>query len=102
MGRYKEPVFAAATVAMGTKLKLAFMIDKHNTVGIDAVAMCVNDLVVQEQSRFFSLITLLWGSLRNLRSAEIISGVVEGCKMAGCTCSAVRRQRCPLLRSRGI
>ena len=53
MGRYKEPVFAAATDGVGTKLKLAFMIDKHNTVGIDAVAMCVNDLVVQEQSRFF-------------------------------------------------
>jgi phosphoribosylformylglycinamidine cyclo-ligase len=84
MGRYKEPVFAAATDGVGTKLKLAFMLDKHNTVGIDAVAMCVNDLVVQGAEPLFFLDYLAVGKLEESRSAEIISGVVEGCKMAGC------------------
>ena len=99
MGRYKEPVFAAATDGVGTKLKLAFMLDKHNTVGIDAVAMCVNDLVVQGAEPLFSLITLLWGSLR-VSQCELLR-VVEGCKMAGCALLGVRRQM-PGFTLRGI
>lgn len=84
MGQYEEPVFAAATDGVGTKLKLAFMLDRHNTVGIDAVAMCVNDLVVQGAEPLFFLDYLAVGKLEASRVSEIIGGVVEGCKIAGC------------------
>jgi len=85
LGSFKEPVFAAATDGVGTKLKIAFMLNKHNTIGIDAVAMCVNDLIVQGAEPLFFLDYLAVGKLEASQSTEIISGVVEGCKMAGCS-----------------
>jgi phosphoribosylformylglycinamidine cyclo-ligase len=81
---YKEPVFAAATDGVGTKLKIAFMLEKHDTVGIDAVAMCVNDLVVHGAEPLFFLDYLAVGKLDVARVTEIIRGVVEGCRQAGC------------------
>lgn len=81
---YREPVLAAATDGVGTKLKIAMLMDKHNTVGIDLVAMCVNDLVVQGAEPLFFLDYLAVGKLDVNQAAEIISGVVEGCRQAGC------------------
>ena len=81
---YKEPVFAAATDGVGTKLKIAFMLGKHDTVGIDAVAMCVNDLVVQGAEPLFFLDYLAVGNIAAAGVTEIISGLVEGCRQAGC------------------
>ena len=81
---FKDPVFAAATDGVGTKLKIAFMLDKHDTVGIDAVAMCVNDLIVQGAEPLFFLDYLAVGKLDVDRATEIIGGVAEGCRRAGC------------------
>lgn len=81
---YKEPVFAAATDGVGTKLKIAFMLGKHETVGIDAVAMCVNDLVAQGAEPLFFLDYLAAGKLNVAQATQIIAGVVQGCRQAGC------------------
>ncbi len=84
LGHYKEPVFAAATDGVGTKLKIAFKLGKHDTIGIDAVAMCVNDLAVQGAEPLFFLDYLAVGKLDAGSVTEIVSGVVEGCRRAGC------------------
>ncbi len=82
--RYREPVLAAATDGVGTKLKLAFEMGKHDTVGIDAVAMCVNDLLAQGAEPLFFLDYLAVGKINNESAVEIIRGVAEGCRQAGC------------------
>lgn len=81
---YREPVLAAATDGVGTKLKLAFEMGKHDTVGIDVVAMCVNDLLAQGAEPLFFLDYLAVGKLNSESAVEIISGVAEGCRQAGC------------------
>lgn len=82
---YRCPVFAAATDGVGTKLKIAFMLGKHDTVGIDAVAMCVNDLVVQGAEPLLFLDYLAVGRIDVTQVKEIVSGVVDGCRQANCT-----------------
>lgn len=81
---YREPVLAAATDGVGTKLKIAVMLNKHDTVGIDLVAMCVNDLLVQGADPLFFLDYLAVGKLDVEQAAEIIGGIAEGCRQAGC------------------
>jgi len=82
--RYREPVLAAAADGVGTKLKISVMMNKHDTVGIDLVAMCVNDLLVQGADPLFFLDYLAVGKLDVDQAAEIISGIVAGCRQAGC------------------
>ncbi len=84
MGRYREPVLASATDGVGTKLKIAFATGRHDTVGIDAVAMCVNDLLVQGAEPLFFLDYLAVGKIDNAVVREIISGIAQGCRTAGC------------------
>jgi phosphoribosylformylglycinamidine cyclo-ligase len=82
---YKNPVLVASTDGVGTKLKVAFMMDKHDTVGIDLVAMCVNDIMVQGAEPLFMLDYLSMGKLDTGRALEIIKGIAIGCTEAKCS-----------------
>lgn len=79
-----NPVLVSGTDGVGTKLKLAFLMDKHDTVGIDCVAMCVNDVACSGAKPLFFLDYLAVGKNIPERVAEIVSGVAEGCVQAGC------------------
>jgi phosphoribosylformylglycinamidine cyclo-ligase len=79
-----EPVLVAGADGVGTKLKLAFMMDRHDTVGQDCVAMCVNDVLCQGATPLFFLDYIATGRVRAERIAEIVKGVADGCLLAGC------------------
>lgn len=82
--KISNPVLVAGTDGVGTKLKYAFVLDKHDTVGIDAVAMCVNDIVCQGARPLFFLDYFATGKLDPEKVATVVKGVAEGCKMSGC------------------
>ena len=82
---YKEPVLVASTDGVGTKLKLAFELNKHNTVGIDLVAMCVNDLICCGAEPLFFLDYFASGKLSPEQAKEVIEGIAEGCIQSNCT-----------------
>lgn len=84
LGTIKKPVLVSSTDGVGTKLKIAFMLDKHDTVGIDLVAMCVNDIIVQGANPLFFMDYLSMGSLNHDRAIEIIKGITKGCREAKC------------------
>lgn len=80
----KEPVLVSGTDGVGTKLMLAFMMDKHDTIGIDAVAMCVNDIVVQGAEPIYFLDYIACGKADPERIEAIVKGIADGCEQAGC------------------
>ena len=82
--KYKEPVLVSGTDGVGTKLRLAFILDKHDTIGQDAVAMCVNDILVQGAEPLFFLEYLAVGKLEPEQVADVVKGVANACKESGC------------------
>lgn len=82
---YKNPVLVASTDGVGTKLKLAFKLNKHETIGIDLVAMCVNDLICCGAEPLFFLDYFATGKLLPKHAKEIITGIADGCIQSGCT-----------------
>lgn len=84
MSEYKNPVLVSGTDGVGTKIKLAFLMDKHDTVGIDCVAMCVNDVACSGAKPLFFLDYIACGKNFPEKIAQIVSGVAEGCVQSGC------------------
>lgn len=80
----KEPVMVSGTDGVGTKLKLAFAMDKHDTIGIDAVAMCVNDVLAQGAEPLYFLDYVAVGANEPQKIEAIVAGVADGCRQAGC------------------
>ncbi|MCA9558916.1 MAG: phosphoribosylformylglycinamidine cyclo-ligase, partial [Myxococcales bacterium] len=83
-GRWRDPVLVSATDGVGTKLELAFHLDAHRTVGVDLVAMCVNDLVTCGAEPLFFLDYFATGHLAPAQAEDVVAGIADGCRQAGC------------------
>ena len=83
--KYRDPVLVAATDGVGTKIKIAILMDRHDTIGIDLVAMCANDIITQGAAPLFFLDYLAMGRLSTATATQIIEGIAAGCRQARCS-----------------